>query len=295
MSKKSAKNITELTKSIINEIEFENLVLLENEEFKDLVTPLYPEIKKGYKISNKNRIYSTESKKLLSVKIKKHGNGYHSVSLQTTYENCPYTISKVYSMHRLIMSVFCPTDNMDKLMINHKDGNKANNDLSNLEWCTPSENSKHALIRGLYVPKKGEECSFSIVNEKIVRGICKKWLSGKYTKKEIADIYGINPSTVWDITNGNSWCHITKDYDFSKRPTYRKSKYFTPDEIHMFCRYFSDNKIQQEESIRQYLIRSVLETGYLNNESDITENLLYVLRGIYLKKYYKKINSLYIY
>ena len=51
----------------------------------------------------------------------------------------------------------------------------------------------------------------------------------------------------------------------------------------------------QEESIRQYLIRSVLETGYLKNESGITENLLYVLRGIYLKKYYKKINSLYIY
>ncbi len=294
MSKKHDKTITDLIKKC-DTIEFKDIKLLDGEEFKDLITPLYPEIKEGYKISNKNRVYSTETKKLLSVKIKKNGTGYHTVSLQTVYENCPYKISKVYNMHRLMMAIFYPIENMDKMMVNHIDGDKSNNDLSNLEWCTPSENTKHALIRGLYIPKKGEECSFSTVTEKIVRKICKKWLSGKYTKKEIAELYGVNPSLVWDITNGNSWCHITKEFDFTKRPVYRKSKYFTPDDIHKFCKYFQENKIHENESIRHYMIRTVLDTKYTTDKSALTENLLYSVRSIYLKKHYKTINSLYIY
>lgn len=54
---------------------------------------------------------------------------------------------KTFRVHRLVMMAFNPIDNMENLEVNHIDGNKANNKLSNLEWCTTSENQKHAFLQ----------------------------------------------------------------------------------------------------------------------------------------------------
>ena len=55
------------------------------------------------------------------------------------------------SMHRLLMETFVHNPD-NKRHINHIDGNKSNNALSNLEWCTPSENAQHAVALGLNKP-----------------------------------------------------------------------------------------------------------------------------------------------
>ena len=52
------------------------------------------------------------------------------------------------SMHRLLMETFVPNPN-NKAHVNHIDGNKSNNNLSNLEWATPAENAQHAHSIGL--------------------------------------------------------------------------------------------------------------------------------------------------
>jgi hypothetical protein len=56
-------------------------------------------------------------------------------------------------LHRLLAEAFIP--NPDNLpCVNHKDGNKLNNSLDNLEWCSYSDNLKHAYAKGLRGKKK---------------------------------------------------------------------------------------------------------------------------------------------
>ena len=59
------------------------------------------------------------------------------------------------SVHRLVALLFCPNPDM-KLEVNHIDGNKENNNASNLEWCTHSENEQHARATGLKLPVIGK-------------------------------------------------------------------------------------------------------------------------------------------
>lgn len=47
-------------------------------------------------------------------------------------------------VHRMVLETFCPNDNAENLIVNHKDGDKTNNKLENLEWATQKENVEHA-------------------------------------------------------------------------------------------------------------------------------------------------------
>lgn len=69
-------------------------------------------------------------------------NGYKFVCLRKNENN------KNHMIHRLVAKAFIPNPN-NLPCVNHKDGNKQNNNVSNLEWCTCSENLKHALRTGL--------------------------------------------------------------------------------------------------------------------------------------------------
>lgn len=65
-----------------------------------------------------------------------------------------------FPVHRLVLTMFSPIKNMTELQVNHKDGDKHNNSLSNLEWCTTQENIAHAVKMGLR-DDKGEITIFT--------------------------------------------------------------------------------------------------------------------------------------
>lgn len=282
-----------------NRIEFKDIIPLEGEIWLDLITPLYPEIAPGYKISNKNRVYSNNTKRLLSIKVKKHSNGYHQVSLKVVYENCPYSINKSFPMHRLLMSVFCPVDNMENLVINHINGDKTNNDLNNLEWCTIKENTLHAIRTGLEIFKRGEELPYTTVTEKQVRKICDLYITGKYTRQEIADKIGVSKSLVSDILSGCSWNHVTKDYDFSLRPTYRRPKVISLEDMNKLCKYFEDNNNMQDKNIthKDFLKKAINEINLipLNKKDCFDNSVLLVARALHKREVYNNITCDYNY
>lgn len=87
-----------------------------------------------YLIYDDGRVYNTKTNKFLSGD--KNSCGYSRVML---YSN---NIKKRFFRHRLVAEHFIPNPE-NKLFVNHKDGNKHNNSVHNLEWCTQSENEKH--------------------------------------------------------------------------------------------------------------------------------------------------------
>lgn len=96
----------------------------------------------NYSISSTGRIINVNGKEKAK-QIDKHG--YEKVDL---YSNSQRITKRV---HRLVAEAFIPNPD-SKPDINHKDGNKLNNSVSNLEWVTKSENMLHAYQAGLNKP-----------------------------------------------------------------------------------------------------------------------------------------------
>jgi len=74
--------------------------------------------------------------------------GYYYISLQGGGKR------KNFQLHRLVADYFIE-NKFNKPQVNHIDGNKSNNNASNLEWCTRSENHLHAFRIGLREKPKG--------------------------------------------------------------------------------------------------------------------------------------------
>ena len=83
-----------------------------------------------YSVTKDGKIYSHIKKRFLKQSIK---NGYTSVNL---YKNKKY---KTYRVHRLVAETYIPNLN-NYPQVNHKDENRSNNSVENLEWCTSSYN-----------------------------------------------------------------------------------------------------------------------------------------------------------
>jgi hypothetical protein len=98
--------------------------------------PGYP----GYYIARDGKVYSSITGTFLT-ECKK--NEYRMV-----HPTVNGKVKKGY-IHRLLALTYIPNEDPTKTVVNHKDGNPGNNKLDNLEWCTPSENTQHAIDTGL--------------------------------------------------------------------------------------------------------------------------------------------------
>lgn len=147
--------------------------------------------------------------------------------VKLSVNNKPRTVQ----YHRLKMIVFYPVDNMEKLQVNHIDGNRNNNEFSNLEWVTPSENVLHAFKNGLSKPLKGENNPKSVLTEDKVREICDRLEKGIPTTK-IAKEFNVSSSLIQAIRSKTEWIDIASSYTF---PEKRGNTRLTEQEVIAIC------------------------------------------------------------
>lgn len=128
------------------------------------------------------------------------GRGYPAVTLSKNRH------LKTTYIHSLVAEAFLPQHDPN-LVINHIDGNKWNNTVSNLEWITYSQNNQHAYDNGL--KGRGEDFYISKLTEDQVRQIRKE---GKYdTYENIAAKYNVSKAAIRCVLLNRTWKHITLD------------------------------------------------------------------------------------
>ena len=160
-----------------------------------------------YEISNLGRIRTFNYKNTNNVEIMKNfidGSGYIKISL------CKNGIKKQYFIHRLVAQAFIP-NLKNKRTVNHKDGNKLNNCVGNLEWVTCEENIHHAWKNGLNKPLRGEKHgSHKLTTEQVIyiKTHYKK-LDKKFGARALAKKFNVTTTPILLIVKGKSWKHIT--------------------------------------------------------------------------------------
>jgi hypothetical protein len=145
----------------------------------------------NYKASNYGYIYSIKTNRKLKPFIS--NSGYETISL------CCDGKSKKFMVHRLIALTFLNKNN--KMQVNHKDGNKLNNKVTNLEWCTSSLNIKHAYKNKLIKQPNGENHFRSKISNEQYKELLSLIQKG-LKLKEISKKYNISESYVCHIKNG---------------------------------------------------------------------------------------------
>lgn len=180
---------------------------MESEIWKDI-----PNYEGLYQVSNIGRVRSldrrvrnknyTQLKKGIILKFYFSKNGYHRVKLSKENK------SKHYQVHRLVLYAFIKVSDLE---VNHKNGKTDDNKLSNLEYCTPSENIKHAYATGLMKARDftGEKNNMSRYTEWDIKIIRKLYNNTKYwNQKRIAELFKTNSGSVCQIVNKKIWRHV---------------------------------------------------------------------------------------
>ncbi len=115
-------------------------------------------------------------------------------------------VVKVLKFHRICAIEFIENPN-NYPCVNHKDGNKLNNHVSNLEWCSVGQNNIHALSTGLRINPPGELNHRSKLTNSDIFKIREMLING-HTGTYIAFLFSVKKSAISHIKNGRNWKHI---------------------------------------------------------------------------------------
>lgn len=156
---------------------------------------------KNYYISDKGEVKNINTGRILKQYITHQG--YYRTNIRKENKTIAVFI------HQAVASLFIPNP-LNLPMVNHKDGNKLNNEVNNLEWCTTQENITHSIETGLKPDDKGCNNIHSKFNpEDII------WIRMNYIKKDpiygcraLAKKFNVGKATISDIINYKTYKNI---------------------------------------------------------------------------------------
>lgn len=180
-----------------------------------------PKIEERYIIYDNGKIFDKKRNKYCNQHL--DSKGYLRVWIAT--------LGKSIHVHRLVLCKYLPNENEIYLQVNHKDCNKTNNNINNLEWSSQSENQKHAFKNEL-LDRKGTHNSQNKLSEIEVKEIIDKLLDEVPIKK-IAEEYGVSKSLISRIRSKRAWIELTKDIEFptSKYSNNCQGKYIEDEQL----------------------------------------------------------------
>lgn len=152
---------------------------------------------KCYEISSTGRV-----RNIRNGRIKKPFDnkcGYLKVTLQ---DGANHTMKKY--VHRLVAEAFLKKSK-GKEEVNHKNLNKYDNNVNNLEWTNRKYNLQHSYDNGL--KRTGESHGMHKLTKNIVKTIREKYIKNdkEYSTVKLAKKYGVTPGAIWAIVNYKLW------------------------------------------------------------------------------------------
>lgn len=171
-----------------------------------------PDWEKLYMVSNKGRVRSV-GREIPMPRGGIRNKPGHIMLPQKAHNNylriglCRNGKRRFFSVHYLVLLAFVgpPPPGYE---CNHKNGDKANNRLDNLEWMTRSENMAHAFDTQLRAGRKGEANHFSRLTEAQVLSIRRLYAAGGESHRTLAARFNVAYSNVANIIHRRTWAHI---------------------------------------------------------------------------------------
>ena len=208
------------------------------EVFVDITDLAVPNIKPYYMISNYGRIWHKYKAEILSITFDSKGYLYKPLSTDNGNANC--------RVHRLVMMCFCYYPGCESLFVNHKDGNKTNNCLWNLEWVTAKENVDHAYKTGLNQALYLEPAK--------VHEVCKLLEDATIPLTRVAELTGVQYTTIQAIQNKRAHIDISDQYDIKPR---KIGSNFTLEQVHSLCQYYQDHPFDYNLTLDEYCAKAL--------------------------------------
>lgn len=209
-----------------------------------------------YFISNFGRLYDRHTRTLVRYSIDK--DGYYMASV--TLEGVGY---KKIRLHRFELLSFYPVPDYMNLVSNHKDGNKRNLFIGNLEWTTSIENTRHGWNTGLN-PNVGVNNGNGKYEEGFIRNICELIDQG-YSNPQICDHFGVFTkeermtlsATIGGIRTGKVHRRISAGYNFMENCS--APRQYDELFVHLVCNFLSDQS-------KDYTYKDIMDVLNIPNE-----------------------------
>jgi len=153
----------------------------------------------GYEVNRESQVRSSKRNGIVKIlKPAVSGCGYLNVVLMKNNKR------HALKIHRIVGLAFIPVI-PGKCFINHKNGNKLDNSIENLEWVNRSENVRHAISTGLIPASTGysgrlDDCQ--ILTLATIPKTTKNGTGSGFTNREISKKWGIAESLISNIRNG---------------------------------------------------------------------------------------------